>query len=198
MLRLTLILVAAVLFPTGCTIRIVDGEPFSSESVVPPERQEGCPDNVCPWMRPDLPPELRERNYAGGSCVHAAFVACLRMQGREEEAERWRRTFAGGEYASRLISRANGAGLRVAYTRDGEAEFLEWCHRTRRPCVIFYKPSHAIVFVGYQDGRAVLMDNNHPSRLEYVEKQRFIRAWRGYGGFALTPVYSPAPPIPHF
>jgi len=195
-LRLKATCVWAVLLLSGCTIRIVDGHQASSESVVARASQEGCPDNVCPWMRPDLPPELRESNYAGGSCVHAAFVACLRMQGREDDADRWRRTFAGGENASRLIARAHAAGLRVAYTRDGDAEFLEWCHRTRRPCVIFYKPSHAIVFVGYQDGRAVLMDNNHPGRLEYVERERFIRAWRGYGGFALTPVYAPTPPTP--
>jgi len=196
MLRLTVTCAWAALLLSGCTIRIVDGHQASSASAVSPARHEGCPKDVCPWMRPDLPPELREPNYAGGSCVHAAFVACLRMQGREDDAERWRRRFAGGETASRLIARANAAGLRVAYTREGDADFLEWCHRTRRPCVIFYKPNHAIVFVGYQDGRAVLMDNNRPSRLEYVERQRFIRAWRGYGGFALTPVYSPTPPIP--
>ena len=48
-------------------------------------------------------------------------------------------------------------------------------------------------FVG---DKAVVMDNNRVDKLIWIDKQDFIRRWRGYGGVAFTPVYTPDPPRP--
>ncbi len=141
-----------------------------------------------------LPPSMRERNYSGGSCVHASMEMCLRWQGFEELADWWRQKYHGGEHASGLISKAEAAGLRFAATTNGDANFLEWASRTRRGAVIFYKPSHSIVFCGYDGETAVLLDNNAIGDFERVPKATFVQRWKGFGGFALSPVATPRPP----
>jgi hypothetical protein len=152
----------------------------------------------------DLPPELRQKNWGGGSCVHASNVTLLRWQGQHELADWWRREYSGGEYADRLTKRLESAGLRYAYTREGDAAFLEWCCRTRRGAGVFYKPAHSINLVGLDDQYAYLLDNNathYPERHGHYERVRrdvFLGNWRSrYGGFAWTLVYNPPPPIPH-
>lgn len=150
----------------------------------------------------ELPPQLRERNWGGGSCVHASTVMLLRWQKLFDVAEKWRRTYSGGEYSSRLIERMEAAGLRYAYTLDGDEAFLEWCIQTRRGAGIFYKPSHAINLVGLDKNYAYLLDNNYPNRpeqqgYERVPRAEFMRRWKqDYGGFAWTVVYFPPPMLP--
>jgi len=169
----------------------------STETWVIPHRPS--PYQSVPPM--DLPMEWRTKNYLGGSCVHASMVSCLRWQGHDELADWWRQTYSGGEHSSGLISKADRAGLKFAYTKDGDPNFLDWCSRTRRGAVIFYKPSHSINFNGWvlRDGRehAALLDNNNVSRYEYVPRDTFISRWRGYGGFGFTVVYDPPPPKPY-
>lgn len=191
-------LIAITLVGTvGCTLKI--GTPSSSRDQKPcpdgscrPDGQDACPYHLVSWM--DLPREMRERNWGGGSCVHASTVMVLRWQGHEELADWWRRTYSGGEHGQGLTSKCERAGLRFAYTNSGDEQFLEWVSRTRRGATIFYKPSHSICFCGYENGQAVLLDNNRIDVFERVEKQEFIRRWKGYGGFALTMVYQPPPP----
>lgn len=62
--------------------------------------------------------ELRTRNWGGGSCVHASNVNLLKHLGQFEMADWWRKTYIGGEYDSRLISRPENAGLRYAFTHS--------------------------------------------------------------------------------
>lgn len=150
----------------------------------------------------DLPPELREPNWGGGSCVHASTVMVLRWQGQYELADWWRENYIGGEYSDRLIKRMEAANLRYAYTLDSDFEFIRWAMRTGRGCGIFYKPNHAICAVGLDDQYVYLLDNNDVDRPERegtperVPVDEFIRRWRGYGGFAWTVVYTPNPPEP--
>lgn len=149
----------------------------------------------------DLPPQLRQENWGGGSCVHASTVSVLRWQGQNEMADWWRQQYIGGEYADRLVQRMEAAGLRFAYTMDGDFEFLKWCQRTRRGAGIFYKPAHAINMVGMDSQYVYLLDNNYTDRPEQqgweaVPINEFVSRWRGYGGFAWTVVYSPTPPEP--
>jgi len=148
----------------------------------------------------DLPTELRQANYAGGSCMHASLITILRWQGLDELADYWRRNYSGAASVQDLAAIGNRLGLRYAWTTTGDAAFLEWCSQTRRGAAIHFKPAHACSFFGYvkRGGRefAVICDNNHPDRLEYWPKEKFLRAWRSYGGRALTPVYSPWPPRP--
>ncbi len=151
----------------------------------------------------DIPPALRQSNWGGGSCVHASTVSLLRWQGQDEMADWWREQYRGGEYLGRLVRRMEAAGLRYAYTSEGDVGFLEWCIRTGRGAGIFYKPNHAINLVGLDDQYAYLLDNNYTSyperngHWERVERDTFLRRWRGYGGVAWTLVYYPPPPLPH-
>lgn len=162
----------------------------------------------------ELPPELRTKNWGGGSCVHASNVTLLRRMDMHDVADWWRKTYSGGEYDSRLVSRLEKAGLRYAYIndpngrdsdRDGKTdgeEFLEWCCATRRGAGIFYKPVHSINLAGMDDQYAYLLDNNdtnHPERTgeyERVPKAEFMRRWRGFGGFAWTIIAQPVPSEP--
>src|SRR5687768_14605354 len=43
----------------------------------------------------NLPRELREPNWGGGSCVHASTVHLLRWQGHHELAAWWRANYSG-------------------------------------------------------------------------------------------------------
>jgi hypothetical protein len=160
----------------------------------------------------DLPPELRTKNWGGGSCVHASNVNLLKWMELWSLADWWRKTYSGGEYDTRLVARLEQAGLRYAYVhggvdnnangRDDGEEFLEWCARTRRGAGIFYKPQHSINLVGLDEQYAYLLDNNatdYPERIghyERVPRAEFFRKWRGFGGFAWTLVYDPTPPQP--
>lgn len=186
----------------GCDELVIDSEGAPAR---PAPAHPDCPDGTCPVLPAVkivppmlLPMELREPNYKGGSCVHASMVMCLRWQGHHELAAWWRQTYAYGETANGLISKADKAGLKFAYTTDGDPAFLDWVTRTNRGAVIFYFPAHSIVFRGYdpQTGEAVLLDNNRIQQEIRVDRDRFVSAWRGYGGFALTPVYSPPPAEP--
>ena len=161
----------------------------------------------------ELPPQFRTRNWGGGSCVHASNVNLLIFQSQFEMAEWWRKTYSGGEYDSRLIQRLEKAGLRYAYAHGGKdadrngqddgEEFMQWCIRTRRGAGIFYKPNHSINLVGLDEQYAYLLDNNatnYPEQQGHYERvplADFYRRWHGYGGFAWTLVYDPAPSDPY-
>ena len=145
----------------------------------------------------DVPPRFRVSNYAGGSCNHSAMIQVLKWQGLNDVAAWWRKTYSGGESAEGLARKAGAKGLRFAATFSGDASFLEWCSRTRRGAAIHYFPNHAITFLGY-DGQdnAVLLDNNCTGVYIRIPKATFIARWRGYGGRAITVVYTPPPPRP--
>lgn len=152
----------------------------------------------------DLPPAMRTKNWGGGSCVHASTVSLLKWQGQYEMADWWRETYIGGEYATRLVNRMEQAGLRYAYTSEGDMQFLEWAHRNRLGAGLFFFPAHAINFVGMDDKYVYLLDNNNVSYPEdrghyrRIDIGTFRRKWRDYyGGFAWTIVsLSPPPPPP--
>lgn len=152
----------------------------------------------------DLP--LRQNNYSGGSCVHASMVTILRWQNQMSLADRWLNMYSGGETSGGLIAKCKSNKLDVEYTLNGSPEFLEWCSRTNRGAVIFYYPAHCVSFLGYLTQRdnagnttemAYILDNNSTNRFQTIEKSKFLSAWKGYGGFALTTVYSPTPQRPN-
>ena len=49
-------------------------------------------------------------------------------------------------------------------------------------------------FFGGPHRRAILLDNNRVGQYITLPREEFLRRWRGYGGWATTPVYSPAAP----
>lgn len=143
----------------------------------------------------DLPYELRMKNWGGGSCVHASTIDALEWTGQHEMAVYWRQAYIGGESLSGLVAKAEKNNLAYAYTGSGDAAFLDWASRTRRWATIFFKPNHSINFCGWaENGDAILLDNNATKDYERVPHDRFISAWKGYGGVAWVPVYSPTPP----
>ncbi len=66
----------------------------------------------------NLPVQLHQRNWTGslgqGSCVHASLVNHLRWLNRFELGERWRSTYADGEWDSRLRDRLDAAASTTA------------------------------------------------------------------------------------
>jgi hypothetical protein len=144
----------------------------------------------------DLPPEMRTSNYAGGSCMHAAIQDVLKWHGLNEAADWWRDNLSGGYSVSEGARQLEEMGFQFAYTTDGDEELLEWCSRNRHGAAIHYYTMHAITFRGYANGYAYLTDNNRTDAEIEVPKSEFVRNWKGYGGAALTVVYSPAPPVP--
>jgi hypothetical protein len=164
-------------------------------------RSIGLPDSaMLSTERPavDLPVESRCRNYNGGSCVCASTISVLRWQGREDLADRLRSICSGGQSSGSIIAKMERLELPYAYTNDGDAAFLDWSCQTRRGATIFWKPGHSCTLVGLTEGEAIVLDNNHVWQYERTPRDEFIRRWRGYGGFALTPLAgSPAPPPMH-
>lgn len=157
--------------------------------------ESGAPFRETPVM--NLPMDLREHNWGGGSCVHASTVMCLRWQGRTELAEWWRKTYSGGESLSGLTRKLDKAGMSYAYTNNSDMGFLEWADRTRRGAVLFFFPSHCICFCGFSPDKQTvyLLDNNRIGSYIQMPRGEFERRWRGYGGIALTPIASPTPPL---
>lgn len=145
----------------------------------------------------DLPTAFRQSNYAGGSCMYAALISVLRWQERYADADKMRQSYSGAEGVDGMVGVCSAMRLRFAYTAQGDTAFLDWCSRTRRGAAIHYWPNHAVTFCGYDaDGKAVLLDNNAVGRYTRIPRAQFLMAWRGYGGRALTVVYTPWPPHP--
>lgn len=187
-----LLLVILVACFVGCEEIVIEsaGRPDCAVAVQP------CPYQNMPPV--DLPKSMRQRNYSGGSCAHAAFQDVLRWQNRNNDANWWRRNYRGGaNLPHTLAGIADRRGLDYAMTTRGDPAFLEWCSRTRRGAAIIWSGgSHAITFCGYIGNRAALVNNNRPSKLTYMDKRKFLAHWRQSGGDAITPIYSPAAPRP--
>lgn len=171
-----------------------------------PDDSGGCVDGQCP-NKQALPPEvpvvnlpldLRHQNYAGGSCVHASFESIVEWQGQHALAQWWRSHYSGGESYNGLTSKMTANGIQYAATHTGDIEFLKKCSLARLGAVIFYYPNHSISLVEFNDHEAVVLDNNRTKSYIHIPHDEFVRAWRGYGGVAMTPlVASPAIPLPY-
>lgn len=164
-------------------------------------------DVPAPWSGPsepeqefpcvNLPRELREWNWGGGSCVHASTVMQFRWTNMLDLAKWWRETYAGGESYNGLTSKLQRAQINYYSTASGEVEVLERCHRERRGAVIFYYPNHSILLVHFDHERAIVLDNNRIDAFIEIPRETFVKNWRGYGGVAIVPeIGAPAPPLP--
>ena len=152
-----------------------------------------------------MPVPLRQRNWTtvdGGSCVYASLTTHARWLNKLDLAD-WLSNPSingGGEYSSRLRKKLDSIDVPYAYTEQGNPEFLDWCSRTRRGCILWWKPSHCCTFAGWTvlDGKvyAAIIDNNQPGRYELTERSVFLKAWASYGGFGLALLVDPASPRP--
>ena len=149
----------------------------------------------------NVPHALRQENWpgeeGGGSCVHASMVTLLRWQGQPKLAEWWKQNYDSGEYASRMAARMAAAGMPFAETTSGDVAFLDWALKTRRGCNVTVRGgAHMVTLVHFDSKYAGILDNNYPDRITYYHREDFINYWRRSSGWAYTPVYSPAPPLP--
>lgn len=149
----------------------------------------------------NIPPALRQSNWLGrlgeGSCVHATMISLFRWQGRPATAEYWRRNYGDGEWPDDMAAKFEREGIRYAYTEDGDVAFLEWACQTRRGCgITVMGGAHMVALVHLDDQWAALLDNNDTSKFIWVPRATLIAEWKASHGWAITPVYTPAAPLP--
>ena len=149
----------------------------------------------------NLPVSLRQPNWIGnrneGSCVHATMISLLRWQGRHNTADYWRRNYGNGEWPEDLAAKFNREGLRYAYVTNGDVGFLDWACSTRRGCgVTVMGGRHMVALVHFDNEWAGILDNNDTDAITWVPRDTFVSEWQNSNGWAVTPVYNPAPPLP--
>ncbi len=145
----------------------------------------------------NIPPALRQSNWGGGSCVHACIVSLFRWQARYNTADYWRRTYIGGEKSHLLKLKLDRNGIRYAYVTNGDVRFLEWACSTRRGCAItVLGGKHMVTLVHLDSKWAAILDNNSVSKFIWVPRGSLIAEWKASMGWAVTPVYTPAAPLP--
>ncbi|REJ65645.1 MAG: hypothetical protein DWQ31_17040 [Planctomycetota bacterium] len=185
----------------GGGIQIASARPTATrKSNIPAFRKE--------YPTVNLPYALRQKNWRGdlgeGSCVHATMVSLFRWQGRYATAEYWRRSYGNGEYADdtrstshNLARKMQRDGIRFAYTVNGDVRFLDWACSTRRGCgVTVMGGRHMVALVHFDEKWAGILDNNDTEKITWVPRETFVAEWLNSNGWAVTPVYTPAPPLP--
>lgn len=169
----------------------------------PPIRRIEAPPESIEHPVANLPESLREWNWTdaggAGSCVHASTVYQLRWQNRLDLASWWRKSHAGGETARSIRDYYDKAKVPYRFTEEADPAFLDWCTKTRRGAIIWYYPSHCVHFCGFATDSggneyAYICDNNRVEKFIRIPRATFLTKWRGYGGFALSAMYSPVPP----
>ena len=149
----------------------------------------------------NIPPALRQSNWRGsrgeGSCVHATMISLLRWQGRHTTADHWRRTYGNGEWPDDMAAKFDREGVRYAYTEKGDVRFLEWACRTRRGCgITVMGGAHMVALVHLDEKWAAILDNNNVEKFIWVPRETLIAEWKASYGWAVTPIYAPAAPLP--
>jgi hypothetical protein len=167
------------------------------------EPKTTIPSNPVTKERPvvNIPPALRQRNWIGnrqeGSCVHATMISLLRWQGRRNAADYWRQKYGSGEWPEDLAAKFDKEGIRYAYVTNGDVRFLEWSCRTRRGCgITVMGGAHMVALVHLDEKWAALLDNNNVSKFTWVPRETLIAEWKASYGWAVTPIYTPAAPLP--
>ena len=145
---------------------------------------------------------MRTQNWFGdqgsGSCVFAGMVPLLRWQGRNAAADRIRE-YGDGAGPERLDQIFDEEGIRYAQVTNGDETFLDWALKTRRGCGICYQipeGCHFVTLVYLDDAQAAILDNNDIDHFIWMPREELLAKWRAIGGWAITPVYSPAAPLP--
>ena len=149
----------------------------------------------------NLPLSMRQSNWQGmegdGSCTWASMVSLLRWQGRYRTADWVQRTYGAGEWPDDMAKKLDAARIRYAYVTNGDVKFLEWACRTRRGCgITVLGGAHMVALVYLDDKWAALLDNNAVESYIWVPRETLIAEWKASLGWAITPVYTPAAPLP--
>lgn len=207
MKRLLWIVILVCMFGCDMEVKIEDDFNDLITQIVPLRPELEYPEYKGERPTINLEQFFRESNWIGsegeGSCVHATMVMLFRWQGREDLATKWRESYANGEWASRLAEKFDKEGVRYAYTRnENDVSFLAWACQTRRGCGVAVtgkdgKPgSHMVMLVHLDSEWAGILDNNFTEEIKWIPRQTFLSEWRGSYSWAVTPVYTPPPPLP--
>ena len=164
----------------------------------------------------NLPSSLHQENWGpddDGSCTHAAMVYLLHWQGQHDLAQWWRKSHVGGETPGELHAKLDAAGIRYAATvEDRDVSFLELAVATRRGCGVkvtvppyrycatcreTHGGSHMVLLVNLTATHVTLLDVNDMQHTR-VPLEVFLANWLNAGSWAVTPVYSPAAPLPRW
>ena len=145
-----------------------------------------------------IDPDYRTINWGNeGSCAWASMVNLLHWQGRHEMAEYVRAHYSEGAGPQQLYPAMDKLEIPYASCTDARESFLEWACRTRRgACVVVNSGAHMINLVGLDAQYAYTLDKNNDRRTLQRPRSAFMSEWRRSGGWAFTPVYSPAAPKP--
>ena len=169
----------------------------------PPGNNHRVPAAPIEYPTVNLPVALRQANWRGsqgeGSCVHASMISLFRWQGRFAMADRWRWTYGNGEWAEGLADKMDRENIRFAYTTGrNDVQFLDWACTTRRGCgVTVLGGRHMVCLVHFDEKWAGILDNNDPRQITWVPRRTFLAEWFNSNSWAVTPVFSPAPPLPY-
>ncbi len=170
--------------------------------VAPPKRTQAMPALSNNFPVVNLPYSLRQSNWLGpqgeGSCVHATMVSLFNWNGMYDMANWWKSHNGDGEWDDDLAAKFNRAGVRFAYTSEkGDIGFLEWACSTRRGCgVTVMGGRHMVALVHFDKKWAGILDNNQTGKIIWVPRATFVAEWLNSNSWAVTPVYSPSPPMP--
>lgn len=153
--------------------------------------------------RPQLviPQSWRVHNWLGpkgeGSCVHATMTMLFYGQGKTAFAEYYRKHMGDGEWDVDLAKKLDAMGVKYAYTSEkGDVKFLEWACRTHRGCGVTVMGGKHMVLLCHLDKQwAGIIDNNYERKVKWVPRQTFISEWLNSNSWAITPTYTPQPPV---
>jgi hypothetical protein len=149
----------------------------------------------------NVPLADRQANWIGsqreGSCTWATMVSLLRWQGRYRTADWIRSHYGDGEWPEDYAAKLDKAGVRYAYVTNGDVTFLEVACRTRRGCgITVMGGAHFVALVHLDEKWAAILDNNSLSKFKWVPRATLIAEWKASHGWAVTPIYTPAAPLP--
>jgi len=149
----------------------------------------------------NVPLADRQANWIGsqheGSCTWATMVSLLRWQSRYRMADWIRSHYGDGEWPEDYAAKLDKAGVRYAYVTDGDVRFLEAACRTRRGCgITIMGGAHFVALVYLDEKWAAILDNNSVSKFKWVPRATLIAEWKASHGWAVTPIYTPAAPLP--
>jgi hypothetical protein len=149
----------------------------------------------------NLPRPMRQSNWLGrqreGSCTWATMISLLRWQQRYSTADWIRKNYGDGEWPEDMAQKLDRAKIRYAYVTNGDVKFLEWACKTRRGCgITVMGGAHMVALVYLDDKWAALLDNNAVEKYIWVPRETLIAEWKASYGWAITPIYSPAAPLP--
>jgi len=182
-----------ILFALVMLVSVAGCEVQGSLGIAAPKKTERPVVNV--------PAKLRQSNWRGpqgqGSCVHATMISLFRWQYRLKTADHWRQTYGDGEWPDDLAAKFDKEGIRYAYVTNGDVKFLEWACRTRRGCgITVMGGAHTVALVHLDDRWAAILDNNNVEKFIWVPRETLIAEWKASYGWAVTPIYTPAAPLP--